>query len=141
MVGTTHMTENIYQAYAESAQSTEPNNTEPPWVSPIKGPAIAPPAVTRCDPMAVGSALCSFVGFIPLITQVIGVTLGFLAIARMRRAKRSGSTIPGQRYALIGIAVNGTALLFWVAVLAGASTLFGSFSSVTDQLSKLIPGP
>lgn len=135
------MTENMYQAYAESARVTDPNNTESPWASPIKGPGIAPPAVTPCDPMAVGSALCSFVGFVPLITQIIGVSLGFLAIARMRRAQRSGRIIRGQRYALIGIAVNGTALLFWVALLAGASSLFGSFSSATDQLSKLISGP
>ena len=137
------MTENIYQEYAELAQGVESGEHlsppgDEPWATPITGSPPPPPSVKR-DACAVGSAVCGFTGFIPIVTQVIGLILGLLAIGRIRRARLFGQERGGMRHAVVGIITNGATLLIWIFVFVAVSCVFQSISTTAGDLSKLVP--
>jgi len=137
------MTENIYQDYAAQAErsgsSEDPIQVEGvPWATPVTGPP-PPPDGGKRDACAVGSAVCGFTGFIPVVTQVIGLVLGILAVGRIRRARLFGQQRGGMKHAVVGIITNGATLLIWVLVFVALSSVFRSVAGTAADLSKLVP--
>ena len=140
------MTTNVCREYADSAQSVEPDNTPPPvpCARPL-GPGLIPPPPAstppRRDPLAVGSAVCGFTGFIPVITQLIGLLLGVAALLRIRRARRSGVALGGTRYAITGLVMNGFTLVGWIVLASAFAVVGDSLSQTSGSLSQLLSMP
>ncbi len=93
----------------------------------------------RTDGFAVASAICGFTAIVPVVSQVIGLVLGMVSLARIRRARRAGIEVRGTRWAVAGIASSGFALLCWVAVFAAMSFLSTSLSHSSQSLNALFP--
>lgn len=135
------MSENIYQKYAESARAARPDESHVPFAVPIETTPpqpLSPSKAARRDACAVGSAVCGFTGFIPILTQVIGLTLGIIAMVRVGRARRSGVEIKGMRDAVVGLTMNGLTLVGWIGLFAAMSIVGTSLSGTTDQLTQLL---
>jgi hypothetical protein len=91
----------------------------------------------RTDGFAVASAICGFTAIVPLVSQVIGLVLGIVGLARIRRARRAGIEVRGTRWAVAGITCSGFALLCWVAVFVAMSALGTSLSHSSQSLDAL----
>lgn len=137
------MTTNVYREYADSARSVEPDNEPPPLpcARPLGPDLIQPPptvASSKRDPLAVASAVCGFTGFIPVVTQVIGIVLGVAALLRIRRSRRAGIARGGTRFAITGLVMNGFTLVGWIALGSVFAILGNSLSQTSDSLSQLL---
>ncbi|MCP4249055.1 MAG: DUF4190 domain-containing protein [bacterium] len=96
--------------------------------------ATAPP-----DGLAVASAICGMTAFIPIISQLAAVLLGFIALRRIRRARRAGVAVRGDGWAVTGIVSGLIVLAGWIGaamLLTAAGTIF---LGVSEQIS-LPPG-
>lgn len=91
----------------------------------------------RADGYAVASAICGFTAIVPLLSQVIGLVLGIVGLARIRRARRAGIEVRGTRWAVAGITCSGFALLCWVAIFVAMSALGTSLSHSSQTLNTL----
>ena len=101
-------------------------------------PAAQPP-VDRC---AVASAICGLTAIIPVVSQLVGVVLGVIALRRLGRARRAGQPLAGWAWAVTGIVSSVFVLLCWIfviAVLGGVLWMFVKTSAALDQ--ALVPPP
>lgn len=130
------MSENIYREYANAAAGGGADHDIAPQAIPLHPPP-SPHDPERRDLCAVGSALCGATGFIPILTQLIGLALALVAIVRIRRARRFGRAPRGMRHAVTGLVLNGVTLVVWIVVFVGLSTVGYSLSHSVSQLSKL----
>ncbi len=108
----------------------------PATVAPVSGAGSAI-VRHRTDGFAVASAICGFTAIVPVVSQVIGLVLGIVSLARIRRAKRAGIEVRGTRWAVAGISCSGFALLCWVAIFVAMSVLTTSLSHSTQSLDAL----
>lgn len=90
------------------------------------------------DGMAVGSAVCGLSGFIPLITQVAGLGLGFASLSRIRRARRRGVQLGGKGWAITGIVTSICGLLGWISLGLAMTALSASLGNSTDAMSTVL---
>lgn len=130
--------------YAQPVQATlAPVSAEvlPVAAMPVTGPDGGL-VRRRTDGFAVASAICGFTAIVPVISQVIGLALGVLSLARIGRAKRQGVQLPGTRWAVVGITSSGFALICWLGIFVGMGLLSASLSHSTESLGVLIqPAP
>lgn len=84
--------------------------------------------------MAVASAVCGLTAIIPVVSQLLGLTLGVVSLVRLRRARRSGIELAGKCWAITGIVTSALALIGWIG-LAVSMTLLGS--SILDSAGAL----
>lgn len=87
-----------------------------------------------CDTLAVASAVCGLTAFIPIVAQVIGLTVGIASLIRIRRARQRGVHVRGGVWALIGISTSGFALLSWIVVIVFLLSVAGAFVYTVDTL-------
>jgi len=88
---------------------------------------------------AVASAALSFCAFVPLVCQLLGLILGAVGLARIRRCRRDGIEVSGTRWAVVGIAGNGFLLGCWIAVFTAMLLLRVSFFHFAEALRTLTP--
>ncbi len=93
----------------------------------------------QTDRLAIGSAMMSMFGFIPVVCQVIGLALGAMSLVRIRRAKRRGIMVTGTKWAVAGLAGNGLLLVCWVGIFAVMIGLRAAFSHSSETLQALTP--
>lgn len=113
-----------------------------PPSTPFPGPPPAPAFQTdvpstvpaRTEPAAVAAAVCGMSAVIPIVSQIAGLFLGFLALGRIARARRAGVILGGRRYALTGIVSSGLALAGW---LAFGALMFGVNKTLAHTLKPL----
>ena len=86
------------------------------------------------EPLAVASAVCGLTAIIPVVSQLLGLTLGLVSLVRLRRARRRGVALAGKCWAITGIVTSGFALIGWIG-LAVSMTLLGS--SILDSAGAL----
>ena len=119
----------------------------PPPPGPLTPPTYAPPgqypppAPQPTDRMAVFSAVCGLTAIIPIVSQIIGLTLGMISLRRIRHARRQGIVLPGAGWAVTGLVSSGFTLLGWLAFFAVMAVLANTFSNSTDSLSSLLRAP
>ena len=93
------------------------------------------------EPFAVASAICGMTAIIPVLSQLVGLTLGIVSLVRLRRAKRSGLELSGKGWAIAGIATSGLALIGWIGFAIVLAGLGSSVLSSSDALSSLLTTP
>jgi hypothetical protein len=71
--------------------------------------------VDRC---AIASAVCGFTPFVPIVSQVAGLVLGYIALKRIRRRQRDGLRVRGRGCAWFGISSSVLTLLGWMGMAA-----------------------
>jgi len=98
-------------ATAEGLSAVEARQGPPP----IPAHLAERVAATRTDHAAVASAVCGMSAVIPIVSQIAGLILGFLALGRIAKARRAGVVVGGRRYAMTGIISSMLALAGWVA--------------------------
>ena len=92
----------------------------------------------RTEGFAVASAICGFTAIIPVVSQVIGLTLGMISLARIRRARRAGVELAGAKWAAAGIITSGFALFGWLAIFVAMSLIGSSLSHSAGSLNTLL---
>lgn len=126
----------------------------PPLPVPVARPAECmsegpppPPLVNQqsgksaTDKVAVASTVCGLTGFIPIISQIIGLFLGLWALVRIRRARRAGREVRGSGWAAAGITGNGLVLLGWIALFGAFAVLKTNLNETTSKLAPLFQSP
>jgi len=91
------------------------------------------------DRLAVASALCSLLAFIPVLTQIVGLVCGLLSLRRIRRARRSDHPLRGAKWAWTGIITNGGTLAGWFAMFAALQFLGTTLGGTTRALRIALP--
>lgn len=111
----------------------------------FRGPPPPPPSPAgpraHTDKVAVASTICGLTPFIPVFSQVLGLILGFWALIRIRRCRRTGQNVRGRGWASAGIAGNGFVLLGWIALFGAFAALKGTLSDTTQKLHPLLKPP
>ncbi|MDQ6650742.1 MAG: DUF4190 domain-containing protein [Actinomycetota bacterium] len=133
------MSDDVPNPPGQPATSPEPAQAPPrpvdPWaVRPATaygaGPPRATPAQEGREPVAVAALVF---GIVPLFAGVVGIVLGFVALARIRRSGRAG-----RRLAVIGLALGTAWLLVSVAAAAlGARYLVNRYIPHRDAAGQL----
>ncbi len=117
-----------------------------PMMDGVAGPALVHdtssglPAPTT-DRLAIASSVCGLTAFVPVVSQLIGLALGVLAVLRIRRARVLGKLVRGNGWAAAGIAWNGFVLLGWIALFGAFSVLKTSMTDSNDAFRKLLQTP
>lgn len=93
------------------------------------------------EPFAVASAICGMTAIIPVVSQLLGLSLGIVSIVRLRRAKRNGIHLAGKGWAIAGIAASGFALIGWIGFAIALTSLGSSLSGSSDALNSLLVTP
>lgn len=78
------------------------------------GPDAAPAASRPTSGLAIASLVCSLIPF-ALITQIAGLTLGIIALAKIRKSQ---GTLGGKGFAIAGVIISSLAILFIGGILA-----------------------
>lgn len=94
----------------------------------------APIPTMRSNRLAVASVAMGAVPLIPILSQIIGIVLGLMALRRISQARRAGVAPKGTRCAWAGIGLNIISLLGWILTL-----ILGSFvaSNIAGSLEAL----
>lgn len=110
-------------------------------VAPIGGVhyVVVKPAST--EPFAIASAICGMTAIVPVLSQLLGLTLGIVSLMRLRRAKRAGTPLAGKGWAIAGIATSGFALLGWLGFAAALAGLGSSVLGSSDALNAMLAAP
>jgi len=117
-----------------------------PVARPVGFPTIAPghcgeTYITTTQPitdrLAVASAVCGLSGFIPVVSQLAAIVLGFMSLGRIKRARRQGVQVPGRGWAMTGIVGGVVSLSGWIA-MGGFLTLVGSSLSQSSETLNLL---
>ncbi len=93
------------------------------------------------EPFAVASAVCGMTAIIPVLSQLLGLSLGIVSLVRLRRAKRAGIHLAGKGWAIAGIATSGLALIGWIGFAAAMTCLGSSLLNSSDALNSLLVTP
>ncbi len=93
------------------------------------------------EPFAVASAICGMTAIIPVLSQLVGLTLGIVSLVRLRRAKRTGIDLAGKGWAIAGIVSSGFALIGWIGFAVALTSVGSSLLSSTDALNSLLVTP
>ncbi len=96
------------RAWARGGASAQPASGGAGLDGSIVTPAAAPAPGRRTSPLAVASLVCSLIPF-ALITQIAGLTLGIVALVKIRR---SDGRLGGRGFAIAGITISSLILLF-----------------------------
>ena len=107
-------------------------------VSPPNQPTQVATPRQRPDGFAVASAVCGFSAIIPIVAQVIGLVLGAVGLARIRRARRRGAGVGGVKWAVAGILSSGFVLLGWVGLFVAMNLLSASLTQSAGSLHNLL---
>ena len=113
----------------------------------VTGPPALPEEVRyvvvkrTTEPFAVASAICGMTAIVPVLSQLVGLTLGIVSLVRFRRAKRSGLELSGKGWAIAGITTSGLALIGWIGFAVVLAGLGSSVLSSSDALSSLLTTP
>jgi hypothetical protein len=75
---------------------------------------------------------------IPVLSQVIGLCFGAVSLVRIHRARRFGGGLGGVKWAAVGIASSGFALLCWIAIFLVFGVVNSSLWQSSDTLSELL---
>ena len=78
---------------------------------------------------------------IPVLSQLVGLTLGVVSLVRLRRAKRNGLDLAGKGWAMAGIVTSGVALIGWIGFVATLTRVGSSLLGSTDALNSLLATP
>lgn len=119
--------------------AAQDSHRDEPGLPPSLPPAGVP--ATRTDKVAIASTVCGLTPFIPVFSQVMGLSLGLWALVRIRRARRAGQRVNGRGWAAAGITGNGFVLLGLLALFASFAALKGSLAQATHQLHPLMAKP
>ncbi len=95
------------------------------------------PVQAGTDSCAVASAVCGITAIIPIVCQVLGLSLGIAGLLRIRRARRRGIDVRGGGWAVTGIVSSGLALLGWLAVFALLGTIGSSLAQTNEALNAI----
>ena len=87
-----------------------------------------------CDPFALASAICGLAALIPIVSQVLGMTLGVISLVRIRRARQRGFVCRGTGWAWAGILSSGLMLLVWGFIIAAMVVVGSAFAHVANTL-------
>ena len=93
------------------------------------------------EPFAVASAICGLTAIIPVLSQLLGLSLGVVSLVRLRRAKRNGIHLAGKGWAITGIVVSGFGLIGWIGFAAVLASLGSSILNSSDVLNSLLVTP
>lgn len=140
-LGRLNVTKLDHIPYAQPVQAIEPVRGIP---SAPTSPVVAVPyhagiARQRTDRFAIISAMLGFVGIIPVVCQVIGLVLGAISLARIRRARREGIELAGTKWAATGLVSNSLLLICWIGIFAVMIGLRVTFSHSAQTLHGLLP--
>ncbi len=89
------------------------------------------------DRLAVASAVCGLSGFIPVVSQLAAIVLGFMSLRRIKLASRHGVMVPGRGWAMTGIIGGVVSLAGWIAMAGFLALVGSSLSQSTETLSLL----
>ncbi len=99
-------------------------------------------AKTPVDRYAVASAVLGLTAIVPVLSQIAGLTLGVLALRRIRRAQQDGLPVAGRGWAITGIVSSGVGLLIWIfiAVVFGfVLSIFWTVGGKLDEVAAAVP--
>jgi len=113
------------------ANNCSENARSPVWARPLP---VARPCCARTDRLAIASAIWGVAGPIPVLSQLIGLSLGVASLVRLRRARRRGYRLRGRGWAVTGIVSSSLTLLGWIAGLTILSTVARSLAQALDSL-------
>ena len=103
---------------------------------------IAPIYPKRGNRLAVTSVVVGAVPIIPILSQIVGVILGLVALRRISQARRAGIDLPGSGCAWAGISLNIISLVGWILMLVLGSFVASNISSSLEALRGIrIPAP
>lgn len=91
-------------------------------------------AKTPVDRYAVASAVLGLTAIVPVLSQIAGLTLGVLALRRIRRAQQAGLAMAGRGWAITGIVSSGVGLLIWLFIAVVFGFVLSIFWTVGDKL-------
>ena len=92
---------------------------------------------TPVDRFAVASAVLGLTAIVPVLSQIAGLTLGILALRRIRRAHQAGIAMAGRGWAITGIVSSGVALLIWIFIAVVFGFVLSIFWTVGGKLDGL----
>ncbi len=95
----------------------------------------------RTEPFAVASAVCGLAGIIPVLSQLIGLSLGIASLVRLRRAERAGVRLAGRGWAITGIVSSGFALIGWIGFALALASLGSSMLDAAGTLGSVLQEP
>lgn len=83
------------------------------------GESATPAAPARTSGLAIASLICSVIPFV-MLTQIAGLTLGIIALVKIRKSQ---GTLGGKGFAIAGVIISSLAILFigGVIVMIGLS--------------------
>ncbi len=90
--------------------------------------------LSRTEPAAVISAVAGGTALIPVLSQMVGIVFGVIALGRIRRARRRGVRMKGAGWAYFGLGSSAFALLCWGGV---AASLFVVGQAIGDSVETL----
>lgn len=91
-------------------------------------------AKTPVDRYAVASAVLGLTAIVPVLSQIAGLTLGVLALRRIRRAQQAGLAMAGRGWAITGIVSSGVGLLIWIFIAVVFGFVLSIFWTIGDKL-------
>ncbi len=103
---------------------------------------ITPILPKRGNRLAVTSVVFGAVPIIPILSQIVGVIMGLVALRRISQARRAGIDLPGRGCAWAGISLNIISLVGWILTLVLGSFVASQMSSSLNALRGIrIPAP
>ena len=93
------------------------------------------------EPFAVASAICGMTAIIPVLSQLVGLSLGVVSLVRLRRARRNGIDLAGKGWAIAGIVTSGFALIGWIGFAVALTSVGSSLLGSSDVLNSLLVTP
>ena len=96
-----------------------------------------PIPAARSNRLAVASVAMGAVPLIPILSQIIGIVLGLMALRRISQARRAGVALKGGRCAWAGIGLNVISLLGWILTLVLGSFVASNISGSLEALQGI----
>ncbi len=93
-------------------------------------PHLLPPREACC----VASAVCGLTALVPVFSQIAGLVLGLVGLARIRAARRRGENLRGAGWAIAGLCSSGLMLLCWLGMFAALASVGSVLNKTTGKL-------
>lgn len=80
------------------------------------------------------SAVCGLTALVPVCSQIAGLVLGLVGLARIRAAHQRGENLRGAGWAVAGLCSSGLMLLVWLGMFAALASVGGVLDKAASKL-------
>ncbi|MCC7290611.1 MAG: hypothetical protein IT449_00955 [Phycisphaerales bacterium] len=101
-----------------------------PATTQLAAPRLLPPREACC----VASAVCGLTALVPVASQLAGLALGLIGLARIRAARRRGEDMRGAGWAVAGLCSSGLMLLVWLGTFAALASAGSALHKAAAKL-------